>query len=181
LSDHRAFLQDSMRVCKPGGRVSVISVRTEGGISSAAPLALQPTEREEELWKPINAGGRPLDERWGIGKHGITLASLPALLEDIGLEEILVDAFATPDALDDARVSLEAAERRLEVGERMALDNIAIVGPMATPPLSASDLVELRRLVRARYAARRRYLRRGMHAWDYGVGISLIISGRKPG
>jgi SAM-dependent methyltransferase len=181
LADHRAFLRESMRVCRPGGRVSVISVRTEGGISSSAPLAPQPTAREEELWKAISDGSKPLDEQWGIGKHGITLAGLPALLEDLGLRGILIDAFATPGALDDARVSPEQAERQLEVDERMALDNVALFGPQAVPPLSRADLAELKRLVRARYGKRRRLLRRGVHVWDYSVGLSLVVSGRKPG
>ncbi len=59
-------------------------------------------------------------------------------------------------------------------------DSIALYGPRAIPPLSHTDLAELQRLVRARYAARRRLLRRGAHVWDYAVGLSLIVSGRRP-
>ncbi len=181
IADHRAFVQESMRVCKPGGRVSIMSVQSQAGLSSSPSLAPQPTEREQELWKAIGVGSESLDARWGVGKHSIALADLPALLEAAGLKEILIDAFATTSALDDARLSAEMAARSLEAEERMVLDNIAIYGPAATPPLSRSDLAELKRLVRARYNKRRRLLRRGVHVWDYGVGISLIVSGRKSG
>jgi len=43
------------------------------------------------------------------------------------------------------------------------------------PVLRAPD-----RHIRARFAKRCRHLHRGVHIWDYGVGITLIVSRRVP-
>jgi ubiquinone/menaquinone biosynthesis C-methylase UbiE len=180
IPDHRAFLLEQMRVCKPGGRVSVMEVRSASGLSSSPARAVKPTEREQELSRLIKEPeGKSLDDQWQIGKFNIDLAGLPTMLEELGLREVIVDAFCTPQAFDDARTDRVAAERRLDAEERMALDNIALYGPRSEAPLSPAQTAELRRLIRARFAKRRRYLRQGRRLWDYSVGISLVVSGRK--
>ncbi len=179
IPDHRTFLREQIRVCKPGGRVSVMEVRRDG-VQSCPARAVEMTEREQELWKLVEEpAGKSLDDQWRIGQFNIDSPRLPAMLEELGLRQVIVDAFCAVGPLDDARVSRETAERRLDTDERMALDNLALYGPRAEPPLSQAHKAELRKLVRARFAKRRRYLRRGVHLWDYSVGISLVVSGVK--
>jgi ubiquinone/menaquinone biosynthesis C-methylase UbiE len=179
IPDHHALLREQLRVCKPGGRVSVMEVRSASGFSSSPPGAAEPTEREQELWKLIKEPeGRSLDDQWQIGKFNVDPAGLPVLLEEVGLREVMVDAFCAVTAYDDVR-SRDLAERGLETEERMAFDNIDLYGPRSETPLSGAQAAELRRLVKARFAKRRRYLLQGKKLWDYGVGVSLVVSGRK--
>ncbi len=180
IPDHHAFLREQIRVCKPSGRVSVMEVG-KGGIKSNPACTVQVTEREQELWNLIKEPeGKNLDDQWQIGKFNTDLAQLPMMFEELGLREVLVDAFCTVGSQDDARMSRELSEQWIDMEERMTLDNLSLYGPRSEPPLSKTHTAELRRLVRARYAKRRRQLRSCVHLWDYSIGIKLVVSGVKP-
>lgn len=182
IPDHLAFVHEQMRVCKPGGRVSIMEVWPKAGISAASPWACGQTEREKELWKPMEEPGKALVDRpWKVGRSSVDgLYGLVALLEQAGLTEIVVDGFSTVTALDDARVSLETAERRVRTEERMYLDNADRFSRLVSPPLPAGHLPELKRLIRARFAKRLHYLRAGKRIWDWGIGTNAVVSGRVP-
>ncbi len=181
IPDQLAFLREQMRVSKPGGRVSIMEVWSPSGAAAASSECAQ-TEREKELWKPMEGPGKArVDEPWQVGKQVIGgLREFVLLFERAGLEEIMVEAFNTVHALDDARRSLEQAERYLRGEEQMYLGNAERFSQLVSPPLPAGHVAELKRLIRARFAKRRRYLRAGKRLWDWSVGTSLVVSGRVP-
>jgi SAM-dependent methyltransferase len=181
VPEQLAFLREQMRVCKRGGRVSVMNVWPRAAINAESPPAPVETARERELWALLQGREQEeIDTRWGVGKHSLEPYDLVRLFERAGLTEIMVDGFGTPKVFDDVRMTRDTAERYLQAEEDMYLANITrISSVMATPP-PASALDELRRLVRARFAKRRRMLRAGRAVWDYGVGLSLVVSGKVP-
>ena len=182
IPDSRAFLREKIRVCRPGGRVSVMEVRSEGGIGPSSTRSAQPTQRERDLWKPLEkAFLRGVHRPWKVGATPVELAELPALFEDLGLRDIMLDAFAVTHSLDDARISEDEAKRHLQAQENWLLAAADHSASLLDRPLPRGHLASLKRCIRARFRKQRRWLDSGLHTWDFSIGLSWIVSGRLPG
>jgi len=182
VPQHVAFVREQMRVCKPGGRVSIMEVFPGGGLSAQSPWEWGAGEREQELSRPMDEpAAAHIDRPWAVGKSDVGgLYGLVALLEKAGLREIMVDGFATAPSLDDARVTAEAGERRLAAEEQMLVTKAEQLALLVEPPLPAGHVAELTRLIRARFGKRRRWLREGKRIWDWSVHVSVVVSGKVP-
>ena len=181
VPDTKRFLSEEVRVCRPGGRVSVMEVRSAGGCASSPLRSAAPSRREQELWKPLEAAHRKhIHEPWRVGANELELAHLPVLFEELGLGDVMIDAFPVVHSLEDARVTKEEAGRRLATQERWLLSAAERSASLLDRPLRPGHLASLRRCIRARYRKQRRWIEGGVRTWDFSVGLSLIVSGRKP-
>jgi ubiquinone/menaquinone biosynthesis C-methylase UbiE len=181
IPDTRAFLREKIRVCRPGGRVSVMEVRSEGSLGSSPTRSAAPTQRERDLWKPLEkAFLRGVHRLWKVGATPVGLAELPALFEDLGLQDIMLDAFAVTHSLDDARLSEVEARRHLQAQEDWLLAAADHSASLLDRRLPRGHLASLKRCIRARFRKQRRWLDSGLHTWDFSIGLSWIVSGRLP-
>jgi len=179
IADTEAFLREQIRVCKPGGRLSVMQVQGEGGFSSSPKRSARPSERERELWRPLERAFRRQVERpLGVASARVGLAELPALLEALGLAEIMLEPFADVDTLDDARVDLGRARQHLKDQENWTLAMANRIASLLIRPLPEDHLASLKRCVKARFRKQRRWLEAGIRTWDFSVSVSWVVSGR---
>lgn len=180
IPDTKRFIREKIRVCRPGGRVSIMEVHG-GGRSAPPPRSLRPTRRETELWKPLEEAFQAKVERpWKIGATRVEYTKMPALLEEHGLKDIMLDAFAVTECLDDARVSREDARERLIAEERWLLTQVEQCAGLVTMPLARGHVAALKRCIRSRFAKRYRRLDEDSHTWDFDVSTTIIVSGVKP-
>ncbi len=181
IPDTRAFLREKIRVCRPGGRVSAIGVRSGASIGCSPTPSTAPTPRERDLWKPLErAYQRCIHRPWHVGATRFGLAELPALFGHLGLRDIMLDAFAVTHSLDDARVAKDDAKRHLHAQERWLLSAADHCASLLHRPLPAGHLASLRHCIRARFRKQHRWLASGRHIWDFSIGLSWIVSGRLP-
>ena len=180
IPDTERFLSEKIRVCRSGGRVSVLDVRSEGGLASSPRRSGRPSPREQELWRPLEkAWRRSVDKAWRIGATPVGLAELPELFERLGLVEVMLESFASVNTLDDARSAPEETLRHLSAQERWLLAQADQSATLLRRPLPPRHLSSLRRCIRARYGKLRRWVEAGVHVWDFSVSLSLAVSGRK--
>lgn len=182
IPDTRAFLREKIRVCRPGGCVSVMQVRSEGSLESSPTRSAAPTQRERDLWKPLErAYRRCIHDPWRVGARPVGLAELPALFGKLGLRDTMLDAFAVTHSLDDARISEDEAKQHLHAQEDWLLAVADHCASLLRRPLPRGHLASLKRCIRARFRKQRRWLDSGLHTWDFSIGLSWIVSGRLPG
>lgn len=180
VPDTKRFLREKIRVCRPGGRVSVLEVRSEGGLASSPRRSGRPSAREQELWRPLEkAWRRSVDKAFRIGATPVGLAELPELFEELGLVEVILESFADVNTLDDARTAPEDKLRFLSAQERWLLTQVDRSATLLKRPLPPRHLSSLRRCIRARFRKLRRWVEEGVHTWDFSVSVSLAVSGRK--
>ena len=181
IPDTERFVREKIRVCRSGGRVSIMEVHGGGPSASPPPLSLRPTKGETDLWKPLEEAFRAkVEQPWKVGAARIKLAEIPILLERHGLRDIMVDSFAITGCLDDARVSREDARERLIAEERWLLTRVEQCAGLVTMPLARGHVAALKRCIRSRFAKRYRRLDEDSHTWDFDVSTTIIVSGVKP-
>ncbi len=181
ISDTKRFLTEKMRVCRPGGRVSVLEVRGKAGLASSPRRSGRPSAREQELWRPLEKVWRKsVDEPWRVASAEVGLAELPDLFEQLGLVEVMLESFSSVNTLEDARITPGEALRHLSAQERWLLAQVDRSAALLKRPLPPRHLSSLRRCIKTRYEKLRRWVRDGVHTWDFSVSLSLAVSGRKP-
>ncbi len=180
IPDTERFLSEKIRVCRSGGRVSVLEVRKEACVASSPRLSARPSRREQELWRPLERVWRKsVDERWRVGSAEVGLAELPDLFEQLGLVEVMLESFSSVNTLDDARIAPGEALRHLSAQERWLLTQVDQCATLLKRRLPPRHLPSLRRCIRARYGKLCRWVEEGVHTWDFSVSLSLAVSGRK--
>ena len=181
VPDTKRFLSEKIRVCRPGGRVSVMEVRPEGAMASSPKRSANPSRREKELWRPLEeAHRRHIHDPWKVGATATGLAQVPALLEDLGLVDIMLEAFASVNTVEDARVDGDWAKRYLTAQEQWLLTSVERSSSLLRRLLPAGHLPALRRCIRSRFQKQRRWLEAGIRTWDFSVSVSWVVSGRVP-
>ena len=182
IADTRRFLQEQLRICKPGGRLSVMQVLSGGpGLSPAPKLAAPPTELENQLWEPLSLAYKAVvDDPWGVGKTDIKQAEILTLFEQLGLSEIMLDSFADVNSLEDARADKAFALAYLKMKEHWALQAADRCAGLLDCELPPEYLPELRRLIKARFAKERRWLNAGRKTWGFTISVSFVICGKVP-
>lgn len=174
---HGPFLREQRRVCTPGGRVSVMMVRPEASLVSAPKGVPEISERERELWAPLERAFREADERHGVGAYWPGLRGLPRVFEDVGFRRVQVDAVALPVVPDDARNTRGERRAIVEAEQREVHERLEMATRLLGDRLAAAHLTELRRLIDDRYARRLSMADEGRAQWDYRVSMVLIVSG----
>jgi len=184
VPDPEALVREMIRVCRPGGTVSVMGV-----------LAMEPKHKPpqdpldrkiEELLRKLRKAIEPLEEAHHVG-GGLPIEEVPKLFERLGLVEIRISGFYTPFCIDDARYSLAEKERILREEFTEPIEDFVSKLLEAFPEEfgegspARAEAEELVRLVRERQKRRLRELRAGVRRWAIEGRPSLIVSGRKGG
>jgi SAM-dependent methyltransferase len=180
VPDPRRFAQEQIRVCRRGGRVSIMQASGKC-VRSSPTRSSAPSRRERELWKPLErAFERHIHRRWGVGAQDTGVDGFRSIFEEMGLCEIMLDGFAVTHSLDDARISKEEALQWLQTQEEWILDGVDRCAALLARPLPAGHLASLRRCIQARFRKQRRCIETGVRTWEFRVSLSWVVSGRVP-
>ena len=171
---NREFLTEQKRVCRSGGRVSVMIAQPKSSIRSNPDIISQVSEREHELWAPIVELQKSLHTESMVGKYNPELYDLPALFEKVGFSDIQVDALALPVVPDNYRNSLDQKTAIIESYKNEEIENIERMLPLLKNKLSENHIKDLKD---QRYSKRFLFVEKGVSVWDYSIEIVLIISG----
>ena len=178
-----AFLAEQYRVLKPGGVISVLSVRTGMNIS---PENWQPQNNgqyEEEialLNKAWTAAG-DFDKAHGVGAYEMKAADFPKALENAGFENISVGFISLlPYAPDNANVGDELALQMINVNRVHALSGMAKALNIAPGALSPRETGRLAALINQRFDARINQYLQGEKLWDMATSTVMSATGYKP-
>ena len=181
LEDPEAAIAEMVRVCRPGGAVSIAeSVAGPQGIAfpgidhlpghATYAGAARFTELESRL-RSGYPGGPP-----GVGSARWPARSLWALMAGLGLQGIELNAWGHVTAADDRRTSPEERRRHREleharlaawIGELLAGEDSSV--------LDRSELLEL-----AQLSDRRRLFAEWSPLWDWEGGLSIAALGFNP-
>lgn len=180
LPDPERGLAEMIRVCKPGGTVSIMEPAVgagdgSGGLEQAGGADLYPGAAE---YRSLLARVRNVEiqqARQGIGSKHWPVGALFGLLGQSGLQGVRLDAWGYCQAPDDTRVpperrqALRQAEHDRQISWLSSLLAVPEVSGLARP-----DLVRLMELAEARH---RWLLEHPLYDWT--AGVSLVVAGRK--
>ncbi|HWI62037.1 MAG TPA: methyltransferase domain-containing protein [Symbiobacteriaceae bacterium] len=170
LTDPERAIREMIRVCRPGGTVSVmepVSAAAGSGSLEQAPGAEhfpdqhEYTELKRRLTPPLNLAAE------GIGSTAWPVPTLFGLLARLGLEGVRLNAWGYCTAPDDARVTPEArrAKRERDYHREQAWIETLPAGP---------DTERLAELAKARFAWLLDH-----RPYDWSAGFSLAMAGQK--
>lgn len=182
VPDPEALVREMIRVCEPGGTVSVM------GVLAVEPKFKPPQDpldrRIEELFRKLQTAIEPLKEKHHVGR-GLPIERVPELFDRLGLKEIRISGFYTPFCIDDARYPREERERMLLEEFTKPIEDFVLKLLKAFPDRfregspACAEAEELLRLIWVRHKRRLRELRAGVKRWEIQENPSLIVSGRK--
>ncbi|MFD1176662.1 class I SAM-dependent methyltransferase [Paenibacillus puldeungensis] len=172
------FLLEQKRICKSGGIVSVMSARPEKAIKSLPSSAPQISEREKELWEPINQAWLKKDQERGVGSYAIEPSQFPHLFEQLGFVDIEIDSIALPVVIDNSSITFEERLLMVEYERQQAIDCL-VVG-LNQLEQEYEHAIELELLINNRFDKRKEMVMNNQKIWDFQIHILLIARGRKP-
>jgi len=172
------FLSEQHRVLKPGGIVSVQSVRTSCSIT---PENWKPDVSEEsELLKKAWEKAGNFDKENGIAAYPIDESQLPAALDKAGFKDISVNFIAPVRyAPDNADISDELAIEMINVNRIHALSSMYKALNIAPDGLTAAEAMRLEALINQRFDVRVDMYLRGEKLWDVATGVVMVATGYK--
>jgi ubiquinone/menaquinone biosynthesis C-methylase UbiE len=175
---NREFLLEQQRVCRQNGRVSVMITVSQKSITSSPDSMPKMQEREKELWKPFDQFFQSANEKH-IKNYWSGFDGLPRLFDELGFQDVQVDAIALPVVADDSRNTMEQKIKIIEEAYKISYLEAIDMGKALLPePLPEEYPEELRSLVEARYSDRKKQLEDGKKLWDYKISLVHIVSGR---
>ncbi|KGE16812.1 hypothetical protein [Paenibacillus wynnii] len=87
-----------------------MSARPDKMIKSE-PSSIPPiSEREKELWEPINQTWLKKDQERGIGSYAMEPSQFPYLFEQLGFIDIEIDSISLPVVIDNSSITLDILE-----------------------------------------------------------------------
>lgn len=176
---NREFLLEQKRICKDGGKVSVMITIGNKSITSVPDEAPAQSEREKELMNPFELYFKEADEKH-IVNYWAGYDGLPRIFDELGFKDVQVDAIALPVVADDARNSMEIKKLIIEDLYKISyLDAVEMGQGMLENKLPKSDINELKSLIEKRFMERWNYVEKGKKLWDYYISTVLIVSGTK--
>ena len=172
------FISEQYRVLKPGGVVSVLSVRT--GCSIAPEDWKQDDSEEHTLLNKAWEKAGNFDKKNNIGANKIDESQLPAALEKAGFRDVSVN-FISPVryAPDNADVNDELALEMINANRIHALSSMRKALNIAPDGLTRVEATRLEELINRRFDARVDMYLRGKKLWDMATGVVMAVTGHK--
>jgi len=172
------FISEQYRILKPGGVVSVQSVRTGLNI---APENWKPDDSEEnELLNKAWEKAGNFDKENNIGAYPISESELPAALEKAGFRNVSVNFIAPVRyAPDNADINDELAIEMININRLHTLSSMQKALNIAPDGLTAAEAMRLEGLINRRYDARVDMYLRGEKLWDVATGVVMVATGYK--
>ncbi|ERJ11524.1 class I SAM-dependent methyltransferase [Haloplasma contractile] len=174
---NKEFLLEQKRICRPGGRVSVMFARPDKYIRTESVETPQLTKRETELMtKLFSHNSSDVDRKYNIGTYWPDSIELPKLFEKLGFKQVFVDAIAVPIAIDDSRLIEHEKIVMVENEKRQLLETIHLeLNSYKT--LTVAEAKDLKRLIDERFNKRIKQIQNGFKLWDYTITLTQIVSG----
>jgi ubiquinone/menaquinone biosynthesis C-methylase UbiE len=172
------FLKEQYRVLKPGGQITVLSVRSRLGVKDENWFIR--SEEETALFEKAWNKAENFDKEHGIGSYELTEHDFPKVLEKSGFNDINVDFITIVDyAPDNASVSDETALAQINTHRLHVIASLEKALRIAPDGLYETEKRELLRLINARFDKRIEQYKSGEKIWDFSTSTVLAASGRK--
>lgn len=172
------FLVEQKRVCKAGGKVIVMSVMPNYSINIESEIS-KLTQREKELWKPINEAWDKKEKGSDVGKYKIEPREFPFIFKKAGLINIDIEALALRVAVDNYTTNRELANIIFKSEHEMWMEILENGLNKLNEKLPPDHIKELKELINKRDKKRRKMCYEGEKIWDYNVSMVLIGIGYK--
>ncbi len=174
---NREFLLEQKRVCRAGGRISVMYARPDKYIKTEPDLLPKQSKREIELLDKLFKESDDANKKYEVAKYWPDPIGLPTLFEELGFKNIQIDAISIPMVIDDARNSLDEKVAMLEAEKAQLFEGIDMGVNLNKEGLNDIELAELKQLIAERFNQRLGFIEEGKHIWDYSILSLQIVSG----
>ena len=188
LTEPEKAVAEMIRVCRPGGSVSLMEavtgpsgIRFDGLDTLPGHETYPGADRYRELRAQLLAAAEHLAPPMRLNSRTWPAKSFLGLLAECGLQNLQLNAWGYAHTSDDARHASEERRRQRTVEyelDRRWLESVRTgddAAVLAQQGFSAADVDELLRLAEAR---RHWLLENPLYDWEGGV--SLAFAGRKP-
>lgn len=172
------FFGEQRRVLKPGGRITVLSVRTALGLKDRSDSEVH--EEEKVLLEKLWSNAENVFEKYDVGKYEMEEHEYPRRLAEYGFRNVDVQFFTIMDySPDSASVSDEEAIRQIENHRIINLSQVQKGIRLAPHALSEQEYEQLKYRINQRYDKRIEKYKKGIPVWDFESSTILSVSGRK--
>ena len=172
------FLSEQRRVLRPGGRIAVLSVRTE--YSMPGLIIGGENAEEQALWDKLGKAAEGKCPREGVGAFGLTVNDYPRALETAGFQDVNVDFFnVLYYAPDNPTTPRERAIEQIENERVCAKTCVEKSMRMAHDTLTPAELQKLLSMIDERHDTRIAQYNRGEKQWDLTARMVLCATGVK--
>ncbi len=175
---HEPFFGEQYRVLKPGGRITVLSVRTRLGVKNNDwdNIGDEVKALLEKAWS--KAGD--FDKEHNIGAFEMDEHEYPRELEKAGFHHVNVDFFTVVDyAPDNASVPDEIAIKQINSQRIGWLASVQKALNRCPDALTEHEKSALINLINERFDKRIKQYYNGEKLWDFTTVAVLAVSGRK--
>jgi len=172
------LLCEQHRVLKPGGRISVMSVRSRLGVKDENWFIRDAEEIKlfEKAWE--RAGN--FDKDHNIGAYEMTEHDYPKAVEKAGFHDVKVDFLTIVDhAPDNADVSNTMALMQINTQRLHVIASAEKALRIAPDALTDDERQALQGLINERFDKRIEQYKNGEKLWDFSTSTALIASGIK--
>ena len=174
---HDRFFGEQYRVLKPGGRISVLSVRTRLNIKLPDSRTDEEKALLEKAWQKAGAVEVGDSE---VGAYELCEQDYPRELEKYGFRDVTVSLFTVVDYCpDSADVDHDTAIRQINCRRQTDLAPIRKMLNRAPDALAPDELERLCSLINSRYDERIRKYERHERVWDFSTSTILAVSAVK--
>ena len=173
------FLREQYRVLKPGGVISVLSVRTRLNVAPENWKPEDPEERAllEKAWAPSTE----LDKKMEIGRYEMMESNFPMALDATGFTGVNVNFISVVSyAPDNATTSPELALAQVNENRLSALWSLKKALRRSPGVLSIAEQDRLKNLINMRFDERIRQYEKGQKVWDIATSTVMAVTGVKP-
>jgi len=179
--DPDAFYAEQMRVLRPGGVMVVLNVACR-----------RSNEAADEGWKPSGENDEKalFDKLWAVAsqmepaqikRYPADFSDCMAYMEKAGFAALQMDALAVVQYCpDSANTGNARAIEQIEECRLSMLSSVHKARIMAPDTLTEAEWNDLLRLIHERFDRRLAQYKRGEWQWDYNIGTTAAVSGRKP-
>ncbi len=174
---NKEFLLEQKRVCKPKGRVSVIYARPDKYIRTEPDLLPKQSKREQELLDKLFKDNDEIDKEYNVGKYWPDPVGLPRLFEELGFNNIQIDAISIPIAIDDSRNNNDEKMAIIRSEKEQFFESIDMATCLNKNTLLDDELIELKELITERTNQRLGFIKEGKSIWDYTILSLQVVSG----
>ncbi|MFW6311470.1 MAG: class I SAM-dependent methyltransferase [Nanoarchaeota archaeon] len=142
---NKKFLKEQKRICKKGGKVSVMFSSPQHYIKTNPKEVPKMSDREKELWSKFDEVFEKANEKYIDDTLWVGFENLPKLFEELGFKNIIVDGIALPVALDDSRNNFERKIKILEAKKQQYFEKLNLGINLLSDTPDKQNIEELRK------------------------------------
>lgn len=174
------FLSEQFRVLKPNGKIVVLSVRSNMGLSNNNNFLVSEEEKEKELFQKAWEKAGDFDKENGIGVYELEEHDFPKVLERAGFKAINIDFFTVSNYCpDNTSISCGMAIEQINVNRLHTLASVEKALRINPDGLTDTEKKKLFDMINKRYDARLEQYKSGEKQWDFMASTTLVASGIK--